>query len=181
MPITQYLNKVGYVQYKLSYLSKNLIYQVNTFSRVGNPEPTFNCVFEYQPIASEILIQPSRYKWAESNLIADEKGPCTYLDCISILIHLLDRKMVVCERLVRQKTLIIWTSFIDLYFALFIHFSSINTYNWPHPLSYWSLRKKLFYYVSIFFLFVILIKLLNHIKFLIPREWYFIWKKLFCY
>ena len=72
-----------------------------------DPVLTFNWFFEYQPIASEILTQPSRYKEAESNLIADKKGHCTYLDCISILIHLLDRKMVVCERLVRQKTLII--------------------------------------------------------------------------
>ena len=31
--------------------------------------------YEYQLIASEILIQPSRYKRAENNLLADEKGP----------------------------------------------------------------------------------------------------------
>ena len=35
--------------------------------------PTFNWVFEYPPIASKILIQPSRYKRAESKLSADEK------------------------------------------------------------------------------------------------------------
>ena len=43
--------------------------------RGGDPLPTFNWIFEYQPIASEILTQPSRYKRAESNLLADEKGP----------------------------------------------------------------------------------------------------------
>ena len=37
--------------------------------------PTFHWFFEYQPIASVILTQPSRYKRAESNLQADEKGP----------------------------------------------------------------------------------------------------------
>ncbi len=30
---------------------------------------TFNWVFKYQPIASEILTQPSRFKRAESNLL----------------------------------------------------------------------------------------------------------------
>ena len=34
---------------------------------------TFNWVFEYQPIASQILTQPSRYKRAESNLFSYEK------------------------------------------------------------------------------------------------------------
>ena len=37
--------------------------------------PTFNRVFEKQPIASGILTQLSRYKRAESNLLSDEKGP----------------------------------------------------------------------------------------------------------
>ena len=37
--------------------------------------PTFNWVFENRPIASLVLTQPSRYKRAESNLLADEKGP----------------------------------------------------------------------------------------------------------
>ena len=37
--------------------------------------PTFNWVFKNQPIASRILTQPSRYKRAKSNLLADEKGP----------------------------------------------------------------------------------------------------------
>ena len=36
---------------------------------------TFNWVFEYQPIASETLTQPSCYNRAENNLLADEKGP----------------------------------------------------------------------------------------------------------
>ena len=40
----------------------------------GDPVQTFNWVFEYQPIALEILTQPSRYKRAEINLIADKKG-----------------------------------------------------------------------------------------------------------
>ena len=31
--------------------------------------------FQYQPIVSEILTQPSRYKGEESNLPADEKAP----------------------------------------------------------------------------------------------------------
>ena len=37
--------------------------------------PTFNWVFENQPIASGILIQPSRYRRSECNLLADKKGP----------------------------------------------------------------------------------------------------------
>ena len=37
--------------------------------------PTFNWVFEYQPIVSETLTQPSPYKRKENNLLADEKGP----------------------------------------------------------------------------------------------------------
>ena len=36
---------------------------------------TFNKVFENQSIASGILREPSRKKRAESNLLADEKGP----------------------------------------------------------------------------------------------------------
>ena len=32
-------------------------------------------LIENQPIASKILTQTSRYKRAESNLLADEKGP----------------------------------------------------------------------------------------------------------
>ena len=37
--------------------------------------PTFNWVLESQPIVSEILKQPSRYKRVESNLLADNNGP----------------------------------------------------------------------------------------------------------
>ena len=40
-----------------------------------DPVPTFIWVFEYQPIALEILTQPSRYKRAESDLLADKTGP----------------------------------------------------------------------------------------------------------
>ena len=40
-----------------------------------DPVPTFNCSLKDQPIASEILIQPIRYKRTEINLLADEKGP----------------------------------------------------------------------------------------------------------
>ena len=40
-----------------------------------DPVPTFNLVFENQPIESGILTQQSRYKRAESKLLADEKGP----------------------------------------------------------------------------------------------------------
>ena len=38
-----------------------------------DPVPTW--FFEYQKIASQILAQLSRYKRAESNLLAGEKGP----------------------------------------------------------------------------------------------------------
>ena len=41
----------------------------------NNPVTTFNLVFEYQPIVSEISIELRCYKKAESNLLADEKGP----------------------------------------------------------------------------------------------------------
>ena len=37
--------------------------------------PTFNWIFENQPIALELLAQPIQYKGAESKLLADEKGP----------------------------------------------------------------------------------------------------------
>ena len=38
--------------------------------------PTFNLVFEYQPIATKIATQPSRRnKSSENNLLGDEKGP----------------------------------------------------------------------------------------------------------
>ena len=59
--------------------------------------PTFYCVFENQPIASEISTQPSRYKRAENNFLADEKGshvgdPGSHLSSYtSILIDLLQQ------------------------------------------------------------------------------------------
>ena len=37
-------------------------------------QSTFNGVFENQPIVLGILTQPSRYKRADSNLLADKKG-----------------------------------------------------------------------------------------------------------
>ena len=40
-----------------------------------DPIPTFNLVFENQPIAWGILTQPSRYKKSRKHLLADEKGP----------------------------------------------------------------------------------------------------------
>ena len=40
----------------------------------GDHALTFNWVIEYQPIALKIK-QPSRFKRAESNLLADEKVP----------------------------------------------------------------------------------------------------------
>ena len=42
-----------------------------------DPVPTFNWVLESKPIASLILILPSNYKIAESNLLADEMVPKT--------------------------------------------------------------------------------------------------------
>ena len=40
-----------------------------------DPVSTFKCVFKDQQMASGMLSQPSRYKNAESNLLADEKVP----------------------------------------------------------------------------------------------------------
>ena len=39
-----------------------------------DPVSTFNFLFKKQQIPSGILTQPSRYKRAETNLLADEKG-----------------------------------------------------------------------------------------------------------
>ena len=44
-------------------------------SEPEEPVPTFNWGFENQPIAAGITTQPSCYKRAECNLLADEKGP----------------------------------------------------------------------------------------------------------
>ena len=52
------------------------------------PEPTFNWVFEYQPIAWNILTQTSRYKIAERNLLADEKGPQNWIQAVIWIICL---------------------------------------------------------------------------------------------
>ena len=49
--------------------------------------PAFNWVFEYQPIASDILIKPSRYK-SESILLADEKGPNHWNQIVVWVIYL---------------------------------------------------------------------------------------------
>ena len=41
-----------------------------------NNVPTFNQIFELQAIESQIILtQPSRFKRAESNFLADEKDP----------------------------------------------------------------------------------------------------------
>ena len=53
-----------------------------------DPVPTFNQVFGYQPVVSVILSQPSRYKIAESNLLADEKGPQHWIQVFVWVIHL---------------------------------------------------------------------------------------------
>ena len=63
---------------------------------VGNLLPTFNRVFEYRPIALEMLTQPNRFKKAERNLLADEKCPRQLeqhicLDYKTIRIHLLGK------------------------------------------------------------------------------------------
>ncbi len=52
------------------------------------PVPTFNWGLEYQPIESYILTQPSRSKRAESNLLADEKGPQDRGQVVVWVIHL---------------------------------------------------------------------------------------------
>ena len=48
--------------------------------------PTFNCVFEYQLIASEILTQPSYYKRAESNLLSDGEVPQHWIQVVVTVI-----------------------------------------------------------------------------------------------
>ena len=59
--------------------------------RSMNPVPTLNWVLKYQPIVSEILLQPGRFKRAESYLLADGKGPQHWIQVvyISTLLHLL--------------------------------------------------------------------------------------------
>ena len=54
-----------------------------------DPVPSFNWVFEYESIATEMLIQPSRYKRAENNLQADEIGPLQWIQIVVwIIIYL---------------------------------------------------------------------------------------------
>ena len=48
--------------------------QALKFSAFTYPVPTFNCVFEYQQMASEVLTQPSRYKRVKISLLADAQG-----------------------------------------------------------------------------------------------------------
>ena len=50
--------------------------------------PTFNWTFENQHIESEILAQLNRYKRAEINLLADEKGPQQEDPGSCLVIHL---------------------------------------------------------------------------------------------
>ena len=57
-------------RWTISHLRKTSHKLWNDFSTVT----TFNWVFEYQLIATEILTQPSRYNRAKSNLLADGKG-----------------------------------------------------------------------------------------------------------
>ena len=44
--------------------------------------------FDNQPMASEILQEPSRHKRTENNLLADEKGPQDGDPCSCQIIHL---------------------------------------------------------------------------------------------
>ena len=48
---------------------------ITVCSWVENPTPTFNWVFEYQPIALEILSHPRRYEREENNLLTDKICP----------------------------------------------------------------------------------------------------------
>ena len=52
------------------------------------PCTDFNWVFEYQPIASEILHQQSRYKKAERKLLADEKEPKHWILVVISVIYI---------------------------------------------------------------------------------------------
>ena len=46
---------------------------------------TSNLVYEYQPIASQILTQSSRCKRGESNLLSDEIGPQHWTKVVNCL------------------------------------------------------------------------------------------------
>ena len=56
------------------------------YPRGGDLVPTFNWVFDFQPIMSET--QPSRYKRAGSNYLADEKDPHHLGHVVVWVIHL---------------------------------------------------------------------------------------------
>ena len=56
---------------------------------------TFIWVFKNLPIASEILTQPSRYKIAERNLLADGKGPQKSDTGSCLVIHLCCRLFLI--------------------------------------------------------------------------------------
>ena len=47
-----------------------------------------NLIYEFQPIAPEILTQLSCYKRTESNLLADEKDPYHLGKIAGLIIHL---------------------------------------------------------------------------------------------
>ena len=70
------------------------------------PCTDFQLVFECQPIALGILTQPNRYKRAESNLLADEKGLNNSLCYTSIFIDLFILGLLgVCRRLLYGSAL----------------------------------------------------------------------------
>ena len=50
--------------------------------------PTFNRVYESQPTVLEILTQQCRYKRAEINLLADEKGRQLWIQVVILIIHI---------------------------------------------------------------------------------------------
>ena len=47
-----------------------------------------NQAIDYQPTASGILTQSSRYKRAENNLLVDEKGPQYFIQIVVWVMHL---------------------------------------------------------------------------------------------
>ena len=63
--------------------------------------PTFSWIFKYQPIVSELLTQPSRYKKSRKQFPSRRKRsptlePGIYLDYIFILLHLLIEPRKIC-------------------------------------------------------------------------------------
>ena len=53
-----------------------------------DPVRSFIWVFQYQPLASSLLTQPSRYENVENNLQADEKGLQDMGQVVVWVIHL---------------------------------------------------------------------------------------------